>query len=211
MKTCPRCKAKNEDEYMYCSKCNGPLPPKYRLDSYRKKGYNQLKSGDIREARKTLELLLSKDPGDKEAWTMMAIIYRRLNLFNDMKEALDEAGIRYASRGCLKCDGLGICPDCGGKKVCLMCNGSGRCHMCRGSGQCSACGGVGGSCNVCGGTGQCTRCNGTGECCYCGGTGACGKCHGDGICPYCGGTRYEVKVNIATVPPRYKKFFMGGG
>ena len=208
MKVCPRCGARNEDQYLYCYKCNAPLPKMYKLESLKEKGRSELFRENFREALRPLKQLVSLNPGDKEAWMMLAIIYRKLKMHTDMIKAYDSAGIRYKNSTCATCGGTGICPDCGGDKICLMCNGKGRCHMCKGSGVCFVCHGEdSGSCRACAGTGKCPRCGGSGECVYCGGNGFCGTCGGDGLCPMCGGTRMELKVELASIPQQYRRFF----
>lgn len=207
VRRCPKCKSLNEDQYMYCFKCNSPLPPKYKINALVEKGRKYLEDGDYRNTIKTLENAVKMDPGNKEAFTMLAVAYRKLKLFNDMRDAYEVAGIRYREITCTNCRGTGICPDCDGQKICLMCNGRGKCRMCQGTGICFVCGGNGKDCTACNGRGECPRCHGSGECQYCRGTGACGGCNGDGLCGICGGTRSELKIDVSTVIPTFRKYF----
>lgn len=207
MKICPRCGARNEDQYLYCFKCNAPLPQPYKLQALRDKGESLLFSEKFREALKPLKELTDLNPGDTEGWTMLAIVYRKLKMHMDMVKAYDGAGIKYKQTICATCNGTGICPDCGGEKICLMCGGSGKCHMCKGTGECFVCHGEDPNCRACLGSGDCPRCGGSGECVYCHGTGFCGTCGGDGLCPDCGGTRMELRIDINSVKPKYRRFF----
>ena len=207
MKACPRCGALNEDQYLYCYKCNAPLPSVFKLNNLRDKGRELVLSGRYREALHPLKELVNLNPADKEGYTLLAIAYRKLTMYSDIQKAYDRAGIKYRQRTCYHCNGTGICPDCGGEKICVMCKGTGRCHMCHGSGVCYACNGEDPGCPVCAGSGKCPRCGGSGECVYCGGTGYCRTCNGSGLCPYCGGTRIELVVDVSSVMPQYRRFF----
>jgi hypothetical protein len=212
MLKCPQCGEENRDSELYCAKCQQRLPSVSSLRSTMRNGLESLESKDYRKALERFTDVVRQNPGDYDAWFLMAATKMKLGRGSEGWEDLMEVGLATETGRCSHCRGTGKCRECGGPGICIMCRGTKRCSYCGGTGKCPTCRGTrSDDCNHCKGTGECIRCKGTKECSYCDGYGHCSECRGSGRCTHCGGTGVGHDLDLSKVSRDFhdlKKWFM---
>jgi hypothetical protein len=205
MLKCPRCGEENSDRELYCAKCQQKLPSVSALRSTIRSGLEEMDSRNFRKALDKFTDVVRQNPGDLDAWFLMAAAKMRLGRGSEAWEDLLEAGLARETGRCTHCHGNHKCRECGGTGICIMCRGTKKCSYCGGMGTCPTCKGVrSDECNHCKGTGQCIRCKGSKECSYCDGYGHCAECRGTGNCTFCGGTGVGHQIDISKISREFR-------
>jgi hypothetical protein len=200
MLKCPRCGEENNDRELYCAKCQQRLPSISALHSTMRSGLEELDRKNFRRALDKFTDVVRQNPGDMDAWFLMAATKMRMGRGSEAWEDLMEVGLARETGRCTHCRGNGKCRECGGVGICIMCRGTKKCSYCGGTGTCPTCKGIrSDECNHCKGSGQCIRCKGTKECSYCGGYGHCSECKGTGNCTHCGGTGVGHQMELSRI------------
>jgi hypothetical protein len=201
---CPRCGEENKDRELYCAGCQTKLPSIAALRSTIRSGLEALDAKDFRKALDRFTDVVRQNPGDMDAWFLLAATKIKFGKGSEAWEDLIEVGLASETGRCSHCRGSGKCRECGGPGICIMCRGTKKCSYCGGTGNCPTCRGQRpDECNHCKGTGQCIRCKGTAECNYCNGYGHCAKCKGTGYCTFCGGTGKGHSLDLSKISPEF--------
>ncbi|MBN1389348.1 MAG: hypothetical protein JXA22_01775 [Candidatus Thermoplasmatota archaeon] len=200
MLKCPRCGEENRDNELYCAGCQVRLPSMSALRSTLRSGVEALERKDLRKAVERFMNVIRQNPGDKDAWFLLAATKVKMGRGSEAWEDLVQVGSASETGKCAHCKGSGKCGECGGTGICIMCRGMKKCSYCSGDGICPTCLGKNSTdCSHCRGTGQCIRCKGSSECNYCDGYGSCSKCRGTGRCANCGGAGVGHELDLSSV------------
>ncbi len=205
MLKCPQCGEENRERELYCAKCQQKLPSASALRSTMRSGLEEMDSKNFRKALDKFADIVKQNPGDMDAWFLMAATKMRMGRGSEAWEDLMEIGLARETGRCSHCRGNHKCRECGGTGICIMCRGTKKCSYCGGFGSCPTCKGTrSDECNHCKGSGQCIRCKGSKECSYCDGYGHCSECRGTGNCTFCGGTGVGHEMDLSKVSREFQ-------
>jgi hypothetical protein len=190
----------NSERELYCAGCQTKLPSITALRSSIRAGLEALDRKDFRKALDRFTDVVRQNPGDMDAWFLLAATKIRFGKGSEAWEDLIEVGLATETGRCDHCRGSGKCRECGGPGICIMCRGTKKCSYCGGTGKCPTCKDQRpDECNHCKGSGECIRCKGTAECNYCNGYGHCAKCKGTGYCTFCGGSGKGHTLDLSAI------------